>query len=146
MKSWLIAALIVIFSSGPVSAAGSSSSDSPKDPLVNQAKDLIKVEKYAAAIPVLQQSVAAKADNADAHNLLGFSFRKLGQYDKAQVSYEKALSLNADHKGALEYLGELYLETGRPDDARKMLARLDSVCFWGCDEYNDLKKLIEAAQ
>ena len=145
MKSWIFAVLMTVVAASPVWAAGGGSSNSAKDPLVGQAKEFIKAEKYAAAIPILEQALAAKADNSDAHNLLGFSLRKLGQFDKAQASYEKALSLNAEHKGALEYLGELYLETGRPNDARKMLARLDSACFFGCEEYDDLKKLIEAS-
>ena len=60
--------------------------------------------------------------------------------------YQKALSLNAEHRGALEYLGELYLQTGRPKQAKEMLKRLDDACFFGCEEYDDLKKAFQVAK
>jgi tetratricopeptide (TPR) repeat protein len=67
---------------------------------------------YVGAIPLLRKSVAADSRNADAYNLLGFSHRKLGQIDAALAHYGKALTLEPEHRGANEYLGELYLELG----------------------------------
>lgn len=62
----------------------------------------------------------------------------------AEKHYGRALALNANHRGALEYLGELYLQTGRPDKAREMLKRLSSACVFGCKEHDQLKKAIAA--
>jgi len=56
-----------------------------------------------------------------------------------------ALAIDPDHKGANEYLGELYVETGRMELARKHLATLDKICTFGCEEYDDLKATIHAA-
>ena len=60
----------------------------------------------------------------------------------AESYYQKALALNPEHVGALEYLGELYLETDRPEKAQEMLERLDDACFFQCKKYEILEKLI----
>ena len=63
-------------------------------------------------------------------NLLGYSHRNLKMNDKAFVYYEKALSLDPRHKGAHEYIGELYLKLKQPEKAKEHLAKLDSICFF----------------
>lgn len=83
--------------------------------------------------------------HADVYNLLGFSLRKTGAYGKALTFYKKALDFDADHKGAHEYLGELYVETGRFAQAREHLAMLEKLCPQGCEEREDLAKAIAAA-
>ena len=100
----------------------------------------------AAAVLLLKAALAKAPNNADAWNLMGYAHRKLGQVDQALGFYQKALSLNAEHRGALEYLGELYLQTGRPKQAKEMLKRLDDAYFSGCEEYDDLKKALQVAK
>ncbi len=100
----------------------------------------------AAAVLLLKAALAKASNNADAWNLMGYAHHKLGQVDQALGFYQKALSLNAEHRGALEYLGELYLQTGRPKQAKEMLKRLDGACFFGCEEYDDLKKAFQVAK
>ena len=78
----------------------------------------IKAKDFKAALEELRL-MTANFDNADVYNLLGFSLRKTGQYPQAYVYYRKALDLDPGHKGALEYLGELYVETGQIDKARR---------------------------
>ena len=93
--------------------------------------------------------------DAEAHNLSGHAWRKLGNYERALVLYDKALELNPHHRGALEYLGEAYLELDRPDDAGALLQRLETECRrvadgadWQseCDEWQDLKAAFDAYQ
>jgi tetratricopeptide (TPR) repeat protein len=67
----------------------------------------------------------------------------LKNYDEALKHYERALSINSKHKGANEYLGELYLETGEIDKAKQQLAILDDICWLPCSEYTKLKKLLK---
>ena len=83
-------------------------------------------------------------DNADAWNQMGFSLRNLQQFDEALDAYEKALAIEPKHKGALEYLGELFLMTDQPDLARAQLQKLDDACFFSCKELKKLRKRIAA--
>lgn len=64
--------------------------------------------------------------------------------ETAFAHYDTALELNPKHRGANEYLGELYLELGRLEEAQARLDVLDGACFFGCEEYSELKAKIEA--
>lgn len=99
-------------------------------------------EEYNLAIAELYKAQAAVGPHPDILNYLGYSHRKTGDYASAKSYYAKALSLNPDHLGATEYLGELYLELGDVKNARRQLAKLDKLCVFGCAEREDLAHLI----
>jgi Flp pilus assembly protein TadD len=132
-----------------VDSGGGSSSDSSSQtsgPTLNDARALIRAQKWKSAISMLKTIVANDSRNADAFNLLGFSLRKSGDWKNAEGFYLKALKLNPRHKGANEYLGELYVETGHLDKAKERLERLAKLCGnTTCEEYEDLEKAIAAA-
>lgn len=109
-----------------------------------QAKAAIYVKDYAAALPILAKLTTDEPGNADAWNLYGFSNRKLGNMDDAAMAYEAALKINPDHLGALEYQGEMYVETGKLDKAKANLETLKGLCG-ECEEYEDLAKALGAA-
>jgi len=104
--------------------------------------ELIEAGKYPQAIEKLQSALAKDADDADLLNLLAFSQRKLGRFDEAMVNYQHALKLEPRHRGANEYLGELYLQLDQPEKAEERLQVLDDACFFGCREYDKLKQAI----
>jgi tetratricopeptide (TPR) repeat protein len=106
---------------------------------------LINHRRYEEALIVLERSAAAIGPHPDILNYMGFANRKLGHYDLAMDYYRQALTLNPDHVGATEYLGELYLELGRRDEARAQLARLDQLCPYGCAAREELARWIAAA-
>jgi tetratricopeptide (TPR) repeat protein len=81
-------------------------------------------------------------DDADVLNLLGYGYRKSGDVDQARGYYLQALAADPKHRGANEYIGELYLETGHLNKAEERLAVLDDDCWLGCEEYTDLKEAI----
>ena len=95
---------------------------------------------------LLQKVTQAEPRNADAWNYIGFSQRQLRHFDLSLAAYQKALALSPDHRGAIEYLGELYLDLGDLDKAREQLAKLQSLCPTGCPEYDDLSKAVGAFQ
>ena len=76
---------------------------------------------------------------------MGFSLRKTGDYKQAYTFYRKALDFNPEHKGALEYLGELYVETGEVEKAKENAALLQKICPAGCEELEDLRGAIAQA-
>jgi len=71
---------------------------------------------------------------------LGYTLRKTGNLEKAEVYYLKGLKLDASHLGINEYLGELYVETNRIGLAKERLEVLNGC---QCEEYSELKELIE---
>ena len=114
----------------------------PGDPDVAEAYRLIEKERYAQAEPLLNKALAKDARNADAYNLLGYSARRQGRFEEALRHYQSALSIDPEHKGAHEYMGEAYLELGQPDKAREHLTALDDICWLWCREYAELKEAI----
>ncbi|WDI30828.1 tetratricopeptide repeat protein [Hyphococcus flavus] len=112
------------------------------DVLYGEAVRLINQSRFAEAIDELYAAQAIIGPHADVLNYLGYAHRKLGVFDKAKSYYASALKLEPDHLGANEYLGELYLELGDVDAARKQLQKLEKICSFGCAEREDLARLI----
>ena len=112
--------------------------------VVTNANKALGKDDFAAAYAILDAGLSSEPDNADIHDLLGFSARKMGRYDDSMKHYQKALTINPKHKGALEYMGELYLTLDQPDEARALLERLDNICWLTCKEERELKAAIEA--
>ena len=105
---------------------------------------MINSGKFEDAIASLKALGAAIGPNADVLNYLGYSSRKLGRFDQALGYYEQALALDPNHRGAHEYLGELFVELRQMDKARAQLATLDRLCPYGCTEREMLADRIEA--
>lgn len=106
---------------------------------LNQAQKAILRGQFEEAIDHLEDARKAEPRNADVHNLLGYSHRKLGHYDEAIRHYKRALRYDRKHRGALEYMGVAYLEKGDMDEARKTLERLEKVCKKGCKQLDMLR-------
>jgi tetratricopeptide (TPR) repeat protein len=114
----------------------------PVDPNFAMAKQSIERGDYKGALPYLQQVVAKDPRNADAYNLMGYATRKSGDPNGSLQYYNQALSIDPKHLGAHEYLGEAYLQLDKLPEAEQHLARLDSICVFGCTEYRMLKTAI----
>ncbi len=129
------------FAAGSSGGSGTSSSAPGSSEFAN-AMTLIEMRKFGAAIPVLEKAVEAQPKNPDYLTQLAYAHRKVGEFDAAYKYYDMALTIDPEHKGALNYLGILYVQTDQIDKANDMLARLDDACFFGCDEYDSLKAAI----
>lgn len=117
-----------------------SSTDAPD---LTSVRAKIAAKNYVAALAELRD-LAEDTQQADVYNLLGFTLRKTGDYKTSLTYYTKALELQPDHKAAREYLGELFVETGHMDKAREQLDALAKLCPGGCEEREDLQKVINA--
>lgn len=140
----LVAGLILSF--GNVMAAGTSSTSSRRPsvaPEFKAGKKAVNAGDFQSALEHLKKANQKDPRNADIHNLLGYSYRKLGDTNRAFQHYNIALQIEPKHRGANEYLGELYLETDQLAKAEERLEVLDKACLWGCEEYDDLKEAIE---
>ena len=138
------ALLALLLSSTSALADSDGGGAGPKNNKLQPVKEVIEQGDFNAALEALNVLHQEDPDDPDVLNLLGYSYRKLGDVDSALRNYQAALNLDPKHKGANEYLGELYLETGQLSKAEERLAVLDRACFFGCEQYTDLKEAIEA--
>jgi tetratricopeptide (TPR) repeat protein len=159
MKKLIYTLLIIIaLTNNSFSAGSSSDNDStPKVSNYAKAKNLIKAAKkyekkgktekaqkrYAKAQKLLLKSNEQKPLQADTLNYLGFTTRKLGDYEKGEEFYLQGLQIEPNHNGINEYLGELYIVTNRRDLAKERLNALKSC---NCKEYKQLKEIIEGTK
>lgn len=109
-----------------------------------QAVSLINEHRYQEAIDALQRAKATFGAHPDVLTYLGFANRKLRRYDVAESYYRQALAVAPNHKGATEYYGEMMIERGDMAGAKRMLAKLDSLCTFGCAEAEELRRWVDA--
>ena len=100
-------------------------------------------KRYKKALNLLIKSNEKKPNQADTLNYLGFTTRKLGDYDGGERYYLEGLAIEPKHNGINEYLGELYVATNRINLAKERLKVLENC---NCEEYNDLKEIIEGTK
>ena len=155
LKKYLITLFLIFQVSVYSNAAGTSDSGSSKvksnyDKAVSIIKSAKKYEKkgkkekankrYEKAQKLLIISNKKKPLQADTLNYLGFTTRKLGDYEAGEKYYLLGLEIEPNHKGINEYLGELYVATNRINLAKERLKVLETC---NCEEYDELKEIIE---
>ena len=160
MKKILVL-LATLFLCANLMAAGSDSSsgdssggESNEKSLYNEAVKLVKragkLEKkekldkakklYSQAFTKLEKAHKSDKKNPDILNYMGFTTRKVGNFDQAEKFYLEGLKIKPNHNGINEYLGELYVQTNQIDKANERLAVLKNC---NCDEYNELQLIIK---
>ena len=156
MKKLIYTLLIIVALTNNSFSAGDSNTTA-KASDYTKAKNLIKAakkyekkgkidkaqERYAKAQKLLLKSNEIKPLQADTLNYLGFTTRKLGDYEKGEKFYLLGLQVEPNHNGINEYLGELYVATNRMDMAKE---RLDVLKTCNCEEYGELKEIIEGTK
>jgi tetratricopeptide (TPR) repeat protein len=101
-----------------------------------------KRKDWSAAVKHFEAAVASAPTNADAHNMLGYSYRWLGKYKEAFASYDRAFAIDPNHRGAHEYAGIAQLKQKNVVRAKWHLAQLERICGQQCEEYKDLARAI----
>lgn len=150
--SFSAAAVALVLLSGAALAAGDPGggsvpgADLAKDPVLERVGEATARKDWPAAQAILKDALAREPKKADYHNLYAYAIRKGPNPDMSLVfmHYNQALSLDPKHRGAHEYIGEAYLMVRNLAKAKEHLAQLDRLCFFGCQEYTDLKKAIAA--
>ena len=115
--------------------------------MINKAKKFEKKNKtdkaqkhYKKAIGYLLKHNKKFPADPNTLNYLGFTHRKVGDYENAEIYYSMGLELDPKHVGINEYMGELFVVTNRLDKAKERLAVLKDC---NCKEYRELKLVIE---
>ncbi|HJV62866.1 MAG TPA: tetratricopeptide repeat protein [Albitalea sp.] len=124
-------------------AADTAVAPAAADPLA-PARAQIAAQHWRAAIDELRR--VNDTGSADWNNLMGYSLRKAKTPDLegSEHFYDEALRIDPNHRGALEYSGELYLMKGDVAKAEQRLAALDKLCRLPCEEHTRLKKALAA--
>lgn len=142
MKS-IFAVLLMCFAA---SAGAAGTDETPTAPAavndLEAGRKAVKAKQWRSAITHLDKALAQDRNNADIHNWLGYSYRNSGNMAKGMESYNVALKLNPNHRGAHEYIGIAYLLQKNRPKAEEHLAALDQICGKSCEEYQDLQKAI----
>ena len=156
IKKIFVILILTLFTTSSFSAGSDSTSSKVKsnyDKAVESIKFAKKYEKkgkvekakkrYEKAQKFLLKSNKEKPNQADTLNYLGFTTRKLGDYENGEKYYLMGLKINPNHTGINEYLGELYVTTNRMDLARERLKVLENC---NCKEYAELKDIIDGVK
>ncbi|MBD1152948.1 hypothetical protein IDH08_06220 [Pelagibacterales bacterium SAG-MED22] len=156
LKNISLILFLLLFSTNSYSAGSDSTPKKVKsdyDKAVESIKFAKKYEKkgkvekakkrYEKAQKFLLKSNQSKPNQADTLNYLGFTTRKLGDYENGEKYYLMGLKIDPNHKGINEYLGELYVTTNRLDLAKERLQVLKSC---NCEEYAELKDIIDGVK
>ena len=130
--------------------SGGSSDASLYDEAVKLVKRAGKLERkdrldkakklYSQAFTKLEKAHKKNKKDPDILNYMGFTSRKVGNFEVAEKFYLQGLSIKPNHNGINEYLGELYVQTNRIDKANERLAILKNC---NCDEYKELELIIK---
>ena len=156
IKKIFVILILTLFTTSSFSAGSDSSSSKVKsnyDKAVESIKfaknyeskgKLEKAKKrYAKAQKLLLKSNSEKPNKPDTLNYLGFTSRKLGDYENGEKYYLQGLEIEPNHIGINEYLGELYVATNRLNLAKERLKILENC---NCKEYTQLKEVIEGTK
>mgnify|MGYP001208193903 FL=1 len=156
IKKIFVILILTLFTTSSFSAGSDSTSSKVKsnyDKAVESIKFAKKYEskgklekakkRYAKAQKLLLKSNSEKPNKADTLNYLGFTTRKLGDYENGEKYYLQGLAIEPNHIGINEYLGELYVATNRLDLAKERLKILENC---NCEEYTELKQIIDGTK
>ena len=156
IKKIFVILILTLFTTNSFSAGSDSTSSKIKsnyDKAVESIKFAKKYEskgklekakkRYAKAQKLLLKSNSEKPNKADTLNYLGFTTRKLGDYENGEKYYLQGLKIEPNHVGINEYLGELYVATNRLNLAKERLKILENC---NCKEYKQLKEVIEGTK
>jgi len=142
MKNVILLCALLVSSSTAIAAG--SFYDLDKE--LASASKLIYKAQYKKAIEKLEEAIKSEPDNAEAWNLLGYASRKKGDLNTSAKAYNKALSIDPNHKNALEYQGELFLMQRDKTSAESNLAKLQQLCPDGCEQLDELTQAIATHQ
>ena len=121
----------------------SSSIDSPKFLAGYHAAYATIYDRHDYADAIDQLKALGEDDRADVANLIGYSYRKLGDYKLSQVWYERALKADPNHVLTWQYYGLWQIEQGNRDQAQYHLSRIAAICGTDCEEYRSLAEALE---
>ncbi|MDC3012227.1 MAG: tetratricopeptide repeat protein [Pseudomonadota bacterium] len=138
--SLIFAALLTLFVAYPAYSVKYDKSNPTK--MYSKAYKMIDKGQYSKAQKILKNYTKSEPEDPDGWTLLAFTYRKLDKFAESEEYYLKALNLEPDNKSALEYQGELFIETNRIDLANANIKKLQNLCPNSCEELEKLQSYL----
>ncbi len=138
--SLIFAALLTLFVAYPAYSVKYDKSNPTK--MYTKAYKMIDKGQYSKAQKILKNYTNSEPEDPDGWTLLAFTYRKLDKFAESEEYYLKALNLEPDNKSALEYQGELFIETNRIDLANANIKKLQNLCPNSCEELEKLQSYL----
>ncbi|MEC7465041.1 MAG: tetratricopeptide repeat protein [Pseudomonadota bacterium] len=138
--SLIFAALLTLFVAYPAYSVKYDKSNPTK--MYSKAYKMIDKGQYSKAQKILKNYTKSEPEDPDGWTLLAFTYRKLDKFAESEEYYVKALNLEPDNKSALEYQGELFIETNRIDLANANIKKLQNLCPNSCEELEKLQSYL----
>jgi len=106
------------------------------------ARQLILAGHYEVGIAAMH--ALGRDDHPDVANYIGYSYRRLGNYEQSKTWYERALASDPDHVRTWSYYGMWQMEQGNRLKALDDLQKVKLICGnTSCEEYRELKAVID---
>ena len=141
----MLAVLSLVMLPRAMANMGAEEANESIDPNYLAGKKALESQEWKKAIDLLSKAMQTASNNSEAHNLLGYAYRKTGNFDASFVQYNQALKLDPTNRHAHEYIGEAYLLTDNLPKAEQHLAELQRICSpIPCEEYKELKRAVDA--
>ena len=138
--SLIFAALLTLFVAYPAYSVKYDKSNPTK--MYSKAYKMIDKGQYSKAQKILKNYTKSEPEDPDGWTLLAFTYRKLDKFAESEEYYLKALNLEPDNKSALEYQGELFIETNRIYLANANIKKLQNLCPNSCEELEKLQSYL----
>ena len=143
LKLLLLTMLGLVIVPAAIANMGAEEANESIDPDYVAGRKAVESQDWKKAIELLTKAMRTVSNNSEAHNLLGYAYRKSGNYEASFDQYDQALKLDPANKHAHEYIGEAYLMTGDLAGAQRHLAALKAICLLPCEELKDLQRAIQ---
>lgn len=141
----LLAAMGLVMVTAAMANMGAEEANESIDSDYVAGKKALELQDWKKAIELLSKAMKAMSNNSEAHNLLGYAYRKTGNFEASFAQYDQALKLDPANRHAHEYIGEAYLLTNNLLKAEQHLAELQRLCSpIPCEEYKELKVAVDA--
>jgi len=108
----------------------------------NDARLIVLAGNYRGGLAAMH--ALGHDEHPDVANYIGYSYRKLGNYEASKLWYEKALATDPHHVRTLSYYGMWFMEQGNRLKALDELQKVKLICGnTTCDAYRHLKEVID---
>ncbi|MFL6290122.1 MAG: protein kinase domain-containing protein [Thermoanaerobaculia bacterium] len=132
---WIAKAKLLLLEDKPAEAEKAARNAIDRDPNFDRGytvrgEALIRLGQEDEGLKEIKRGIEVGEGILRARLAYGIRLSSASRYDEAAIELRKVLDLDGDHPTALHNLGEVYLQTGREDDALPLLRKAAALGEW----------------